>query len=454
MATAVELAVIEMQIVVREMNRRLMGIERRLGLEAAPVPAQDRGRGVTPLNPREAPVVTRRAAATSEPYEIAGDTAPPHPDAGTTEAETGELDFTEAPVAFEPAASGAVPAPPVVDAPRELPVMPPRGPVAPPPSATRVMEFLQTHVPAEKPKSTLETTLGIEVTSWVAAFAIMGGILFFLKLAMDNGTLFMQPWVRVVLAALAGAGMVMHGLWLQRRQMKVISAALMAAGVATLMSTVFAGNVGFAVPVFSRPVAFLLLPVVAALGIALALRQRWIAMALMSFAGMYISPWILQGTTDHSRVILTYLLLVTACCISLAAIKKTWDLLRLLAFAAGWIALIGWAGDIYAAANFGEGLLFIAAFFLLYLADLFANLSRALAADPAQAPQTSRTEYWDLLGAIFSAVNTALALAAAALLFDKAQMHGFWFVTLLAAGTMAAVSRSVGGRYFAWSAEI
>ncbi len=463
MATAVELAVIEMQIVVREMNRRLGGIERRLGLEAEPI--VPRGREMTPLAAREAAEVTRRAAERVDPYEMAerggeGDKRATREMAEGWEAvrETPDVGSGHQPeaVAGEPAVlpqdqpTGAS----APQAGRELPVMPPREPAAPPPSAARVMAFIESHVPAEKPRSTLETTLGVEVASWLAAFAIMGGILFFLKLQMDNGIVNMSDAFRVGLALLAGSAMIGHGIWLESRKMQAIAAALTGAGVATLMAGVLAAHVAFDEPVLSRGQAFVAMTLVGGLGIGLALRRRSVGLALLAFMGMYLSPWILSHGADHSWVFFVHLLLVTAGCLALAWKKKNWDHLRLLAFAASWLWLLGWASGDFAENNFDVGLIGIGVFFAIFLGDMVGNLWLATRQDAENQPQAEKAAYWDTIGAIFSWVNTALALVACALLFDKAHLTGLWFIALFLAGAMGVVYRVVRGEYLSRSAAI
>jgi hypothetical protein len=86
MATVLEQAVVELQIVVREMHRRLAGIERRLGLEHEPFDLRtQRPKPITPmpLQDRRSPVVTRTAPAQVDPYDMVEDLAASGGTAGT-----------------------------------------------------------------------------------------------------------------------------------------------------------------------------------------------------------------------------------------------------------------------------------------------------------------------------------------------------------------------------------
>jgi len=68
MATPVELAVIELQILVREFNRRLGGLERRLGVEPEPRTERVGGQPVhRPLDPPPRSVRVSETAITAMP---------------------------------------------------------------------------------------------------------------------------------------------------------------------------------------------------------------------------------------------------------------------------------------------------------------------------------------------------------------------------------------------------
>src|SRR5690349_10612160 len=76
MATSIEVAVIELQILMREFNRRLAGLETRLGLQAEPfTPRADRVGGPPVHRPLSPMAKSERVAeAPSDPYDFA---APP-----------------------------------------------------------------------------------------------------------------------------------------------------------------------------------------------------------------------------------------------------------------------------------------------------------------------------------------------------------------------------------------
>ena len=478
MASPVELAVVELQIVVREFSRRLAAMEQRLGLRPEEFgPRMEGGRPYVPLGRERREVVSRTAEAGNEPYEVAGGgsrtavttetvgaaaawarpgaaaAAPAAPSAEPVVAATpvsGSAPMPMAvPVAFEtPAAESKIEDnESKIEGP--IPVLPPEPPPRPEPPAKKVADFLRAYNPPPKPESALERTLGVEVASWLAALAIIGGVVFFLQWGMDSGNTVFSPAVRVGLALLAGALMVGHGTWLHVTGLKAISAALLGSGLAVMMAALFAANIAFAVPVLTQGQAFLAVPAVAALGLGLGLYTRSVMLPVLAFAGLYLSPAILNSGIDRSEPFLVYLLIVTAAALGLAQLRRSWEFLRLIAFAAAWVWVIEWTAWRFSGAHEALGVGAISGLFLMFLLVMKLNLWRALAREPAQAPaERQLVAYWDAVAAIFTPVNCAAAVAAFSVLFTRGRMEGLWVPVAAMGVVMGLLGLALRTRYF------
>ncbi|HEY4330408.1 MAG TPA: hypothetical protein VGN88_11785, partial [Phycisphaerae bacterium] len=74
MATPIELAIVELQVVIRALHRRIGEMERRLGISPEEFPQRGHRevQSYTPLSAeKRVPSVQRTAASTTDPYDIA-----------------------------------------------------------------------------------------------------------------------------------------------------------------------------------------------------------------------------------------------------------------------------------------------------------------------------------------------------------------------------------------------
>lgn len=146
-----------------------------------------------------------------------------------------------------------------------------------------------------KPRD-LETWFGTKWLSIAGSLAVVAGVVFFLKYAVDQGWIGKLPmWTRCAAGALFGFALMGVGEWARRKINALASAGLSSAGVACVYASVYAAY-GYA-KILDPSWAFVLLAATSALGIAISVRSRLAVVAVVSLVGAYLAPILMR--TEH-----------------------------------------------------------------------------------------------------------------------------------------------------------
>ena len=187
-----------------------------------------------------------------------------------------------------------------------------------------------------------EQILGRNWFAIIGAVALVLGIGFFLKLAIDNN------WIgdtgRIALGIGVGLALLGIGEYAQRR-VPVWSQSVTAGGAAILYLSIYAA---FGLYELIAPeAAFLFLTLVVALAGLLALRYESIVIALLGIIGAFLAPILLGADLPDVRLLLAYILLVDLGILGVSTFRN-WR----------WFTLLGLAGSytlfIYALAAFPD----------------------------------------------------------------------------------------------------
>jgi uncharacterized membrane protein len=326
------------------------------------------------------------------------------------------------------------------------PPQPLRSPLAPPPLPVRPAEepeLLQAEIidsatppasihqtPASRPAWTpqrttarpqpaqqaLENTIGRNWTSWIGAIVVVLGVLFFLKYAWDQGWLALSPAARVGTTIGAGVLFALAGEWVRRRQMRVLAGTLAGIGVAIVMAAFLAGYALFDHPVFSARIAAAGVCITAAGGIALALRNNIMTLAIIALLGAYIAPAILHTGRDESLLLMIYLGALASVGWVLSYLKSHWSAVRWFAWVwtalwmTVWIARFGLAHGHTALA-----LAAVTFFFTGFQAEAVLTIRRVFRIRDESKPPALTPQLKELLEnalALLSLLTTAAAFAA------------------------------------------
>lgn len=141
----------------------------------------------------------------------------------------------------------------------------------------------------------------------LGALIVVAGVGFFLKLAYDQGWIGnIPPVARCGMAGVFGLALIGVGLFTERRLGRFAGVGFTAAGLGVLYATAYAAYAIFEL-VGPGP-AFGMLCVVAGLGLALGVRGRSLLLAVLSLAGGYLTPLILDRPDSPAWALPPYLL--------------------------------------------------------------------------------------------------------------------------------------------------
>lgn len=265
---------------------------------------------------------------------------------------------------LETALQGATVTRPAQPAPRapspEIPVAPPIAPTADAPRAAEpfsvddvVREAAasasrnaaaappnQTATP-EPPKPGLEERLGTRWVVWVGGLTLALGGLFLVRYSIEQGLI--GPGVRVLLASLFAAGLLIAGEWTRRKETATatgplpianIPAILTAAGTVVAFGTAYAS---YALYDFLAPAsAFILLGIVAMCTLAAALLHGP-ALAGLGIATAFVTPVLVSSDKPDFWALYIYLAIVTAAAFALARARLwPWLAITTVVFALLW----------------------------------------------------------------------------------------------------------------------
>jgi uncharacterized membrane protein len=282
------------------------------------------------------------------------------------------------PSALVPAESvpPAAPAQPIAPPPPSRVSPPPQGATSPPPSLPRQPE-LSTPKPAAFPKPLvgpppparpsspldLEALIAGRWLNRIGILALIIAVSFFLKYAFDNN--WIGPTGRVTIGVLLGAAMLPWSQWLLGKGYSYFSEGIVALGQATLLLSIWAGCHYYTL--FSNSVGFAGMVVVTAVMAAIALGRDSERIALLSLLGGFLIPLLLNTGKDQQVALFTYLLILGAGLLVIAA-RRDWRSLAPVAFL--FTQFYFWASysSAYRPDKLERTLVFATLFFLLYCA--------------------------------------------------------------------------------------
>ncbi|MET0359024.1 MAG: DUF2339 domain-containing protein [Pararhizobium sp.] len=178
----------------------------------------------------------------------------------------------------------------------------------------------------QKPRESLESWLGARWAVWVGGIALALGGIFLVKVSIDAGLL--SPAVRLVLAALFGAALMVGGEMIRRRgpadggqrfANAMIPGILTAAGAVTLLGAIFAAHAVYA---FIGPTtAFVLMGLVSLLVLGLSLRHGQ-ALAGLGLVASLVTPLLIDADDPSPWSLFAFLSLVWLAAMATARIGR------------------------------------------------------------------------------------------------------------------------------------
>jgi len=219
----------------------------------------------------------------------------------------------------------------------------------------------------------MESLIGGRWFYLIGIVALLIAISLGVKYAFDNK--WIGPTGRVAIGILLGALMLPWSQWLLGRGYRYFSEGIAALGEATLFVSVWAGCQYYTL--YSRDIGFIAMIVITAVMAAIAIGRDSQRIAVMSLLGGLLAPILASSGRDEQVVLFTYLLVLGAGALAVAA-SKEWRSLPITAFVGTQIYFWGWYSEFFHRASPVERtVLFASLFFFLYAALPLARAMRS-----------------------------------------------------------------------------
>jgi uncharacterized membrane protein len=277
--------------------------------------------------------------------------------------------------------------------------------------------------PAASDGSSLESRIGSHWFNRIGIVAMLIGMAWFLKWAMDNR--WIGPSGRVLIGLVAGAAFIVWSERFRSRGYVFFSYSLKAVGSGTLYLSLWAAFSLY--QLMPAGLAFAAMILVTAFNGFMAWSQDAELLALYAIAGGIATPLLVSTGENHEVTLFSYLLVLDVAVLVLVALRP-WSRLLFAAFLGSVLLYAGWASEYYSEAQFGRTAFFLACFFLI-----FAFAPRLARVDLEDGRHHSS---WDNLALVVLPVaNAALGFIAFYILF--AWFNSDWAGAWLAVGFAA-----------------
>jgi uncharacterized membrane protein len=234
------------------------------------------------------------------------------------------------------------------------------------------------HIP-EAPHSSsktglsLETRIGGQWLNRVGIVAVLVGLSYFLKLAIENN--WIGPATRVAIGIAAGIALI---LWSERFRARAFGAfaySLKAIGIGALYLSLWAAYEFYRL--VPATVAFVAMLLVTASSAAMSLAQDSELLAAFALVGGFLTPVLVSTNQNHEVALLSYVALLDLGTVWVVA-ARSWQRLLLGSFVGTTLLYAAWASSYYTESQLATTLAFATFFFLLYAGAPFLGRKSAI----------------------------------------------------------------------------
>jgi uncharacterized membrane protein len=293
---------------------------------------------------------------------------------------------------------------------------------SPPPSAQPVTPELLAGAGTGNADRSLESRIGSQWFNRIGILAVLIGMAWFLKLAIDNH--WIGPLGRVLIGLVAGAGLIAWSERFRSRGYAGFSYSLKAVGSGILYLSLWAAFSLF--HLLPSGAAFAAMILVTAFNGFMAWVQDAELLALYAIVGGLGTPILVSTGENHEIALLSYLLLLDVAVLILVVLRP-WSRLLFAAFVGTSLIVGGWWIGYYSESQFARTALFLCCFFLIF----------AFAPRLVRVKEEDENEIhgWDALAlGLLPVANAALGFVGFYALLDRAetQWAGPWLAVAFA----------------------
>src|SRR6266403_466007 len=178
-----------------------------------------------------------------------------------------------------------------------------------------------------KPPIDWEQFMGAKLFAWIGGLALFLGIAFFVKYSFEHNLI--PPELRIAIGFVVGAGLVVGGLLLKRKENAVTAQTLCATGILVLYAVTFACRGYYHFAFFGLIPTFLLMTLITAVAFLLAVRLNAMVVAVLGIAGGFLTPVLLSTGEDYPLGLFVYIALLDVGLLSVAQ-RQRWNALAIL----------------------------------------------------------------------------------------------------------------------------
>ena len=208
--------------------------------------------------------------------------------------------------------------------------------------------------PAPVPSLSFEQFMGAKLFAWVGGLALFLGIIFFVKLSIEQG--WISPELRTAIGFVVGTGLVVGGVVMHRRKRYVtLAGTLTATGVVVLYGMTFAAHSMWKIPPFDQAlVSFGVMTLITMAAFLLAARLEAQVVAVLGMLGGFLTPILCSTGQDNPGGLFGYIALLDIGVLAVAK-NKRWLHLTALAAAGTIFMQAGWLVKFFDSSHYALG---------------------------------------------------------------------------------------------------
>jgi uncharacterized membrane protein len=222
-------------------------------------------------------------------------------------------------------------------------------------------------------KGSLESRIGGQWLNRIGIVAVLVGLSYFLKLAIEND--WIGPAKRVAIGIVAGVALILWSERFRTRGFVAFAYSMKAIGTGALYLSLWAAFQFY--HLLPATVAFGAMLLVTAGSAAMSLRQDSELLAAFALVGGFLTPVLVSTNQNHEVALFGYVALLDLGTIWLVAIRG-WQRLLCGSFVGTILLFAAWASSYYEESQLAMTLVFASLFFLLYAAAPFLGRKSAM----------------------------------------------------------------------------
>jgi uncharacterized membrane protein len=282
----------------------------------------------------------------------------------------------------------------------------------------------------------LESRIGSQWFNRIGILAVMIGMAWFLKLAIDNH--WIGPLGRVLIGLVAGAGLIAWSERFRKHNYAAFSYSLKAVGSGILYLSLWAAFSLY--QLLPSGAAFAAMILVTAFNGFMAWVQDAELLALYAIVGGLSTPLLISTGVNHEVALLSYLLLLDVAVLVLVALRP-WSRLLFAAFVGTSLIMGAWWAEYYTDAQIARTAFFLGCFFVIFaFAPRLVRVEGQIATD---------IHGWDVLAvALLPVANATLGFIGFYALFNRVdtQWASPWLAVAFAAFYLLLLRLPAQGR--------